>query len=99
MTNTAPQFVASITLYPSSKGGRDSAIVTEWYGCPCKFHPQDFSAFDCRIHIQGDKFLPGETRQLGIIFGLPEATAVFRKVGRFYLCEGRITIGEAVAVG
>jgi len=43
LKNIAPDFIASITLYPSDKGGRHYPIVGEWYGCPCKFDPQDFS--------------------------------------------------------
>ena len=98
MNNIAPDFIASITLYPSSdKGGRQHPIAGEWFGCPCKFDPQDFSAWDCRILTQGERFLPGETKQFGMVFLSPEAAPMFRKVSKFYLWEGHI-IGEATAI-
>jgi hypothetical protein len=96
MNNAAPDFIAKITLYASDKGGREHPIVGQWFGCPCKFHPMDFSAWDCRILNQGERFSPGETKQFGIVFGCREAAPMFRKVGKFYLWEGHI-IGEATA--
>jgi hypothetical protein len=97
LNNIAPDFIASITLYPSDKGGRQHPIVGEWFGCPCKFDPQDFSAWDCRILTRGERFLPGETKQFGMVFLSPEAAPMFRKVSKFYLWEGHI-IGEATAI-
>jgi len=96
MKNVAPDFIAEITLYKSDKGGRQHPIVTEWFGCPCKLDPKDFSAFDCRILNNGERFSPGQTKQFGIVFALPEAAPMFRKVSKFYLWEGHI-IGEATA--
>ena len=97
MKDIAPDFIASITLYPSDKGGRQYPIVGEWFGCPCKFDPKDFSAWDCRILTRGERFLPGETKQLGIVFMSREAAPMFYKVGKFYLWEGHI-IGEATVI-
>jgi hypothetical protein len=95
MKDMSPHFIATITLYPSEKGGRASPIAGEWFGCPCKFDPKDFSAWDCRILNHFEKFSPGETKQFGMVFLTPEAGALFRKVRKIFLWEGRI-IGEAV---
>jgi hypothetical protein len=91
-----PHFVATITLYPTDKGGRASPIVHDWFGCPCKFDEADFSAWDCRILTRGERFSPGETKQFGVVFLTAEAAPLFRRVKKFYLWEGWI-IGEARA--
>ncbi|MEO6783206.1 MAG: hypothetical protein ABI407_17390 [Bradyrhizobium sp.] len=78
-----PDFIADITLYPPDRGGREPPIIGEWFGCPCKFDPRDFSAWDCRVLVEGEQFKPGETKKLAIVLLTPEA-----------LWEGRI-IGEA----
>jgi hypothetical protein len=96
MKDIAPDFVATITLYPSNRGGRRQTIVGEWFECPCKFAEGDFTAWDCRILNKGEPFAPGETKQFGIKFLTPEAAPLFRVVKKFYLWEGGI-IGEAVA--
>ena len=96
MKDITPHFIATITLYPSDKGGRASPIVGERFGCPCKFDEADFTAWDCRILTRGERFSPGETKKFGIVFGTPEAAPLFRSVRKFYLWEGRI-IGEAHA--
>jgi len=93
--DTAPDFIATITLYPAEKGGRHAAIMGEWFGCPCKFDPKDFSAWDCRILTHGERFSPGETKQFGMLFLTPEAGRLFRTVRKFYLWEGWV-IGEAI---
>jgi hypothetical protein len=95
MKDIPPAFIATITLYPTDRGGRKSPIVGEWFGCPCKFHPEDQSAWDCRILNRGEHFSPGEIKQFGIVYLTPEAGVLFRKAGKIYLSEGRI-IGEAV---
>ena len=95
MKEVEPDFIATITLYPSNNGGRAGPIVGQWFGCPCKFDPKDFSCWDCRILNRGEKFSPGETKKFGMVFLTPEAGALFRAVGKIYLWEGRI-IGEAV---
>jgi len=92
-----PDFIARITLYSTEAGGRKGPIVTEPYGCPCKFDPKDFSAWDFRILTNGDKFSPGETKEFPVKFLSPEIVPAFRKVKKFYLWEGRI-IGEAVVI-
>jgi hypothetical protein len=61
MQTIAPDFIATITLYRSDQGGRQGPIIGERFGCPCKFDPKDFSAWDCRILINGERFSPGET--------------------------------------
>jgi|SRR5882757_1938904 len=93
----APDFLATITLYSSSQGGRQHPIVGEWFGCPCKFDPKDFSAWDCRILTNGARLSPGETKEFGIVFLTPEAGRLFRIVRTFYLREGRV-IGEAIPI-
>lgn len=45
----------------------------------------------------GEKFSPGETKELEMVFLTPEAGRLFRAVPKFYLWEGRI-IGEAQPV-
>jgi hypothetical protein len=97
MSDIAPDFIAEITLYSSDKGGRNHPIIGERFGCPCKFDPKDFTAWDCRILTEGESFLPGETKQLGIKFLSPSVAPAFRSVAKFYLWEGRI-IGEARSV-
>lgn len=96
MTQIAEHFIARITLYTSDRGGRKYPIVGEWFSCPCKFDEKDYTAWDCRILTLGEKFFPGETKQLGIYFVSPEAAPMFRSVSKFYLWEGHI-IGEATS--
>ena len=90
-----PALTATITLYPAEKGGREGPIFGERYGCPCKFDPKDFSGWDGWVLLDGASLAPGETKQFGMHFLTPEAGALFRKVSKFYLWEGRV-IGEAV---
>jgi hypothetical protein len=94
MKDTEPHFIASIMLYPTNQGGRKSPIVGAWFGCPCKFHEADQSAWDCRILTNGNTLAPGETKDFGIVFQTSEIAPVFAKMQRFFLWEGRI-IGEA----
>jgi hypothetical protein len=94
MRAVSPAFMATITLYPSSRGGRKQAIIGEWFGCPCKFDPKDFSAWDCRILLSSAQLSPGETGEFGMVFLTPEAGRLFAVVSNFYLWEGHI-IGEA----
>ena len=94
MKAIAPHFVAKITLYPTHQNGRKSLITGEWYGCPCKFHEADFSAWDCRILINGEPFAPGETKEFAIVFLTAEIAPLFGLVERFFIWEGRV-IGEA----
>jgi hypothetical protein len=91
-----PAFVAKITLYPTEQGGRRAAIKGDWFGCPCKFDEKDFTAWDCRILLQGEQMYPGETKQFGMVFLTPQAGDLFRMVEKFYLWEGGI-MGEATA--
>jgi hypothetical protein len=93
----SPDFMATITLYPSDQGGRTHPIIGEWFGCPCKFDPKDFSAWDCRILTNGEKFDLGETKEFGMVFLTPEAGRLFRTLRRFYLWEGWI-IGKAIPI-
>lgn len=93
----SPNFMAEITLYPANGGGRHSPIIGEWFSCPCKFDPKDFSAWDCRIITNGERFEPGETKEFGMVFLTPEAGRLFAAVRIFYLWEGHI-IGEAKAI-
>ena len=93
MRNVNAQFFADVTLYATEKGGRESAIVADWFGCPVKVHEQDFSAWDFRILTQGEAISPGETKRFGVVFLMPEAGALFRRLPKFYLWEGKI-IGE-----
>jgi hypothetical protein len=90
----AADFLANITLYASDQGGRQHPIVGEWFGCPCKFDPNDFTAWDCRILTNGERFSPGESKEFGMVFLTPEAGRLFQAVRIFYLWEGHI-IGEA----
>jgi hypothetical protein len=93
----SPDFMATITLYRSDAGGRTNPIIGQWFGCPCKFDPKDFSAWDCRILTNGVRFEPGETKEFGVVFLTPEAGRLFAAVRIFYLWEGWI-IGEAKAI-
>jgi hypothetical protein len=54
---------------------------------------KDFSAWDCRILTNGEKFNPGETKEFGMLFLTPEAGHLFAVVRIFYLWEG-VIIGE-----
>jgi hypothetical protein len=89
-----PGFLAAITLYPDV---RKHPIVAEPFGCPCKFDPKDYTAWDCRILTKGEKFSSGETKNFEIVFMTPQAGQLFRTVPVFYLWEGQI-IGEARAI-
>jgi hypothetical protein len=95
MKNVVPHFFAEITLYSTDKGGRQSPITAEWFGCPIKVHERDFSAWDFRMLLRGETIAPGETKRFGVVFLMPEAAALFRLLPKFYLCEGRV-IGEAI---
>src|ERR1700722_7685147 len=90
----SPDFMATITLYPSDQSGRKNPIIGNWFGCPCKFDPKDFTAWDCRILTNGEQFAPGETKEFGMVFLTPEAGRLFGAIHIFYLWEGGI-IGEA----
>jgi len=90
-----PQLIVDISLY---KIGRTGPICGEWYGCPCKASPEASQGWDCRILLGGQTIHLGETKRLGIVFLSPTtAVPLFRKLGTFYLWEGRI-IGEAKVV-
>jgi hypothetical protein len=97
-----PVFLAKITLYPPKQGGREHPIVggwrgeESWFGCPCKFDPKDFTAWDCRILNGLESLNPGDAKTFGIVFLSPEIAPVMRKVAKFYLWEGKI-IGEGTA--
>jgi hypothetical protein len=95
MKEVIPHFLAEITLYPTDQGGRQAPIIGDRFGCPCKFHERDFSAWDYRILTRGERFSPGETKRFGIVFLSLEAAPMFQTVNKFYLWEGHI-IGEAV---
>ena len=97
MSEIKPSFLANVTLYATGQGGRATAIRGDWFSCPCKFHEKDFSAWDCRLLLNGQVVSPGETRRLGIVFLSPEIAPAFRFVRRFYLWDGK-TIGEAAAI-
>ena len=98
VTKTTPDLIARITLYATEAGGRKGPIVSgEIYRCPCKFHPNDVSGWDCGVLTNGERFSPGETKELGIIFLTPEIAPAFRLMPKFYLWEGRI-IGEATVL-
>ena len=97
MKVNAPDFLAKITLYSSDQGGRQHPIVGEWFGCPCKFDPEDFTAWDCRILTNSVQFSPGETREFEMVFLTPQAGRLFHVVRTFYLWEGHI-IGEAHSI-
>ena len=94
MKTIAPAFMATINLYPSDQGGRHHPIIGEWFGCPCKFDPKDYTAWDCRILLNGAQLSPGETGEFGMAFLTPEAGRLFAAVSNFYIWEGRI-IGVA----
>ncbi len=94
MKDVRPAFIARVTLYPTEQGGRRGPAMGEWFGCPCKFHELDMTAWDCRLLLEGEPIVPGETKEVGIVFLTPEIGPVFAKAERFLLWEGRI-IGEA----
>jgi hypothetical protein len=100
----ARDFVARITLYATADGGREGPILGGWkgadsfFGCPCKFHPKDFSVWDCRILNGLESLHPGESKNFGVAFLSGEIVPAMKVVPKFYLWEGHI-IGEASALG
>lgn len=96
--NVQPHLIVDVTLYPTSEGGRKTALRGRRYGCPCKLHKDDVEARDGWLLIEGQPpMFPGETRRLGIYFASEDLPAIFRSAGKFYLWEGHI-IGEAQVV-
>ena len=93
--------LCDVTLSPTEQGGRCYPIrgdLQKWFSCPCKAHPEDHEAWDCRILLNGEIIRPGESRRLGVLFlSSSEALKVFVPLGKLLLWEGRI-IGEAVIV-
>jgi len=92
-----PDLFADVTLYTSEQGGKATAILGLWYGCPCEIEGAKW-AWDCRIALGHLPLRPGETRRVGIAFlSGEEAAMAIRAAGRFVLWEGR-PIGEGVVV-
>ena len=91
----APQLIADLFLYPTSSGGRKTAVQPGW-GCPCCLSKDPpIIAYDGWPLLGDTPLLPGESRQLGFVFlSGEESAALLRKSGFFFLWEGGI-IGEA----
>jgi hypothetical protein len=93
-----PELVAEVTLYPT--GGRRGPISPapgSMFGCPCMLTKDAHEARDCRILLDGEPLLLGNTRKVEFVFLHPDSAGIFRAAGKFYLWEGKI-IGEAVVV-
>ena len=97
LRTSLPQLIADVTLYSTSEGGKKIPAQPGW-GCPCCL-----SKLPPHIGWDGwpilDKELePGDQRRVGFVFlSGEEAATELRKVGTFYLWEGRF-VGEAVVV-
>ena len=90
-------FIATITLYPTSSGGRSAPVWHEPYRPTCKFDPKDFTAWGCDVVLRGESVSLGEPKDFELVFVTREAGTLFQSVAKFYLCEGQKVIGEAVA--
>ena len=95
----SPQLVADVTLYPTSSGGRKSAVLPGW-GCPCYVsNDQRIAGYDGWPLLGDLPIEPGEKRRLGFVFlSGDEIATIMKNAGKFYLWEGRF-IGEAIVVG
>lgn len=93
-----PQLSAELTLYPTEKGGRETAVAPGW-GCPCSVSAAIEALFYDGWPQLGDEWMnPGETRRVGFVFPFTDAADILKAAGKFYLWEGRF-IGEALVVG
>lgn len=97
MKSLSPHFTIDLTLYPVERGGRKEPIAREGFGCPCKLDEHGDTFADCRLILNGQQILPGETKRVGIRFSFDPAAPLFQAAGRFYLWDRR-PIGEAVVV-
>jgi hypothetical protein len=92
-----PDLVADVTLYHTVEGGKTIPARTG-YRCPCMpSRTEPLCGYDARL-ILGEPFFPGQKRRVGFIFTQPEAAAVMRDAGVFFLWDGRF-VGEAIVVG
>jgi hypothetical protein len=102
-----PHLVANLTLYSTEEGGAKWAKMPGW-GCLCCESKNSYvKGEDGVSRLFGhdgwpqlkESISPGEKRRLGFVFLLSgeESTKAFRRVGKFYLWDGRF-IGEAVIV-
>ncbi|NNE57757.1 MAG: hypothetical protein HKN36_06580 [Hellea sp.] len=66
------------------------------YGCPCFSRPDTTLSGFSGFPQLGDRWMsPGDIRELGYVFLVPEvAVPEFKKAGKFYLWDGGI-VGEA----
>jgi len=93
----SPELVADVYLYATSSGGKQWTVQPGW-GCPCSCSKSSDAVFYDGWPLLEAPLAPGECRRLGFVFlGGEDAAAVLRRVGTFYLWEGRF-IGEAMVM-
>jgi len=91
-----PDLVVELFLYPTTDGGRKSAINMVW-GCPCSAQKTLEDGWD-GYPLLDRELAPGEHRRVGFVFLSGQtAVAALKPHSRFYLWEGRF-IGEAEIV-
>jgi hypothetical protein len=82
-----PHFVANLTLYTTTDGGRANPILPG-FGCPCMLQKErPLKGFDCWPLLGDDPIAPGETREVGFFFLVTESAEEVRQAGRFYLWD------------
>lgn len=84
-------------LYSSAEGGKTVA-VRAGFGCPCfTYKTTEAAGWEARLQLGNAHFEPGTKRRVGFVFLSEEGAGELKRVGRFYLWEGRF-IGEANVV-
>ncbi len=64
-----PDAIIEVRFKTMTEGGRQGAIVGEFYGCPLFV---DGKAFDCRLSLDGKTLPLGETYELAVKFMNPD---------------------------
>ncbi|MBY8826989.1 hypothetical protein K7G81_02520 [Hephaestia sp. CMS5P-6] len=96
--NAEPQLVADVRMYETVNGGREGPALPGW-GCPVMISDiEPLYGWDALPLLRDRHLRPGENRRLGFVFlSGQEAADALKKVGKFYLWEGRF-VGEASVV-
>jgi hypothetical protein len=97
LKNFAAHISTNLRLYSAAEGGRTSPILPG-FGCPAMLSKGlPLIGFDCWPMLGDEPLHPGETRQVGFFFLIPDSAEKVRGAGRFFLWEGKF-IGEAEVV-